>query len=112
MRLIDADALKKVMIETLEALLKNPKMDNQEAHLLAAFHTVGKMINDAQTVKPIKVGDVCKECWREGGNVIEVVRCKDCKHSTEYSDKQLDCKWFDTLVFPNDFCSNGKRRSE
>ena len=41
-----------------------------------------------------------------------VVRCKDCKYSKEYSDKQLTCKWFDTLVFPNDFCSNGERRSE
>lgn len=54
MRLIDADALKKVMIETLEALLKNPKMDNQEAHLLAAFHTVGKMIDDAPTVDAVE----------------------------------------------------------
>ena len=53
--------------------------------------------------------------YDDDGNEITlgtVVRCKDCKHSTEYSDKQLDCKWFDTLVFPNDFCSNGKRRSE
>lgn len=43
-------------------------------------------------------------------DAVEVVRCKDCKYSKEYSDKQLDCKWFDTLVFPNGFCSNGKRR--
>ena len=41
-----------------------------------------------------------------------VVRCKECKYSKEYSDKQFTCKWFDTLVFPNDFCSNGERRSE
>lgn len=45
-------------------------------------------------------------------DIVEVVRCKDCKRSKEYSDKQLDCKWFHTLVFPNDFCSNGERRSE
>jgi len=49
-RLIDVDRLIKVMIATLEALRKNPKMDNQEAHLLAAFHTVGDMVNNAPTV--------------------------------------------------------------
>lgn len=50
MRLIDADALKGVMIETLEIIKANPKMDNQEAHVIAAFHTVGIMIDDAPTV--------------------------------------------------------------
>lgn len=43
-------------------------------------------------------------------DAVQVVRCKDCKYSKEYSDKQFTCKWFDTLVFPNGFCSNGKRR--
>ena len=43
-------------------------------------------------------------------DVVEVVRCKDCKHSTEYSDKQVVCVWFDTLVFPSNFCSNGERK--
>lgn len=45
-------------------------------------------------------------------DVVSICRCKDCKYSKEYSDKQLECRWFDTLVFPNDFCSNGKRKEE
>ena len=95
MRLIDADALIKVMIETMEALLKNPKMDNQEAHLLAAFHTVGKMIEDAKTV-----------------DAVSVVRCKDCKWS-ERTDLFLLCgAWDARAVDDNDFCSSGERRSE
>lgn len=55
MRLIDADALKGVMIETLEKIKANPKMDNQEAHVIAAFHTVGLMIDDAPTVDAVPV---------------------------------------------------------
>ena len=47
-----------------------------------------------------------------GEPIQEIVRCKECKYAKEYSDKQFTCKWFDTLVFPNDFCSNGERRSE
>ena len=50
MRLIDADALKSVMIETLESLKRNPKMDLQEFHLICAFHTVGMMVDNAPTV--------------------------------------------------------------
>lgn len=38
----------------------------------------------------------------------DIVLCKDCKYSAEWSDKQLNCKWFDRLVFPNGFCSNGR----
>jgi len=52
MRLIDADALKNTMIETLEAIKANPKMNGQEMHVLAAFKTVGAMIDDAPTVTP------------------------------------------------------------
>ena len=106
MRMIDADALKKVMIETLEALLKNPKMDNQEAHLLAAFHTVGKMIEDAPTV-----------------DAVEVVRCKDCKwythHESDDGYSYYLCSILSILdgngnVVESDefFCGYGKRKDE
>ena len=50
--------------------------------------------------------------YMKSAEVVEVVRCKDCNYSKEYSDKQFTCKWFDTIVFPDDFCSNGERRSE
>lgn len=49
-RLIDADALICTIIETLESLKKNPKMDREEAHLLAAFHTLGEMVKDAPII--------------------------------------------------------------
>lgn len=49
-RLIDADALLFTMVETLESLKKYPKMDREEAHLLAAFHTIGKMVKDMPTI--------------------------------------------------------------
>lgn len=51
-RLIDADALKCVTIKTLEALKKHPKMDRQEMHLIAAFGTLGSMIDAAPTIIP------------------------------------------------------------
>jgi len=49
-RLVDESWLKKAMITTLEALKKNPKMDGQEMHLIAAFDTLRAMVEDAPTV--------------------------------------------------------------
>lgn len=95
MRLIDADALKQIMIETLEALLKNPKMDNQEAHLLAAFHIVGKMIDDAPTA-----------------DAVDVVKCKDCVHRKNSNTLPPRCEVFDWFSKKNDYCSFAERRSE
>lgn len=49
-RLVDESWLKKAMITTLEALKKNPKMDRQEMHLIAAFDTLRAMVEDAPTI--------------------------------------------------------------
>lgn len=49
-RLIDAEWVNKALIETLEALKKNPKMDKEEMHLISAFHTLGVMVADAPTI--------------------------------------------------------------
>ena len=49
-RLIDERWLKDAMITTLEALKKNPKMDRQEMHLIAAFDTLRCMVEDAPTI--------------------------------------------------------------
>lgn len=49
-RLVDESWLKKAMITTLEVLKKNPKMDGQEMHLIAAFDTLRAMIEDAPTI--------------------------------------------------------------
>ena len=51
-RLIDEQWLKDAMITTLEALKKNPKMDRQEMHLIAAFDTLRCMVEDAPTIIP------------------------------------------------------------
>lgn len=51
-RLIDERWLKDAMITTLEALKKNPKMDRQEMHLIAAFDTLRAMVEDAPTIIP------------------------------------------------------------
>lgn len=51
-RLIDEQWLKNAMITTLESLKKNPKMDMQEMHLIAAFNTLRTMVDDAPTIIP------------------------------------------------------------
>ena len=56
MRLIDADALKAIMIEALTRIKDNPKMDGQERHILAAMSTLAEMINDMPTATPESKG--------------------------------------------------------
>lgn len=55
MRLIDADALKQLMIDTLLHINENPKMDGQEAHLIAGMHMLGEMIDDAPTIEAVPI---------------------------------------------------------
>ena len=54
-------------------------------------------------------------------DVVEVVRCKDCKFATEYCHGDFDCQcphtpWAsDEYTIPckaNDFCTYGERREE
>ena len=43
-------------------------------------------------------------------DVVEVVRCKDCKHSNQYGDGCWHCEKYEGLfsaVNPNDYCSYG-----
>ena len=56
-RLIDEQWLKDAMITTLEALKKNPKMDRQEMHLIAAFDTLRCMVEDAPTIIEAEEGE-------------------------------------------------------
>jgi hypothetical protein len=43
-------------------------------------------------------------------DVVEVVRCKDCKHLM-FSDCYGECsKAYLGIVSPNDYCSNGERK--
>ncbi len=57
-------------------------------------------------------------------DVVEVVRCKDCKFNvanmeidsldiTDYSGDDIVCSYFMTDgLDPNDFCSNGERKTD
>ena len=90
MRLIDADALKELLIDTLESIKKNPKMDGQEAHIIAACHMLGEMIDDAPTVSTAQSGWIsvkdrlpesgvhvllCCEMHRRGGEIAGKYVC-------------------------------------
>lgn len=51
-------------------------------------------------------------------DVVEVTRCKDCKYSKKlfsyegsYSSYCLICGSKGSVVFPNDFCSCGERKT-
>lgn len=47
-------------------------------------------------------------------DAVEVVRCKDCKHSRKYPWGSYSCSFHDyegePHVEPNDFCNYGERR--
>ena len=55
-RLVDEKWIKNAMITTLEALMRHPIMDKQEAHLIAAFDTLRVMLDDAPTIVPAEGG--------------------------------------------------------
>lgn len=45
-------------------------------------------------------------------DVVEVVRCKDCKYLM-FSDCYGECsKGYKGIVSPNDFCSHGQKKEE
>lgn len=54
----------------------------------------------------------------EGGELVEVVRCKDCKHKVttedgEYNPRDIVCDyWESDGLEETDFCSYGERRTE
>lgn len=108
MRLIDAERLKGVMIETLEKIKQNPKMDNQEAHIISAFHTVGLMVDDAPTIDavPVKNGEwvkkevygeafylkACSVCGFYHGLTVDYNFCPNCgaKMDGEREENEVD----------------------
>ena len=50
MRLIDADALKDLLVEVLESIRQNPKMTRDEIHIISGCRMLCEMIDDAPTV--------------------------------------------------------------
>ena len=96
MRLIDADALKEVFIQTLENIKSNTRMTGQEMHIITAIHTVGQMIDDMPTI-----------------DAVPVIRCRDCKF-LRFTGTVWKCqnRLVMMLCEPNDYCSRGERKEE
>lgn len=81
----------------LDALLENLKKQYGEElgwQCTVNMSDVGMMIEDAPTA-----------------DVVEVVRCRDCKHSAEQDRcDSLYCAFLDTAMGKEDFCSYGERK--
>lgn len=90
-RYIDADALKELMIETLEHIQKNPKMTGQEMHIIVATIMLCEMIDDAPTIdaEPVRHG---RWIFGELGPVGCDVNCSECGWGAKNVDPVL---WFD-----------------
>ena len=74
-RLIDADALKATMIETLEQIKANPKMDGQEMHIIAGIAMLGEMIDDSPTIDAVPV---VRGKWRLYSPLTDTYECDKC----------------------------------
>jgi hypothetical protein len=49
--------------------------------------------------------------FKNKGDFVEVVRCKDCKHYFHYGDGVYGCRTFGMMkTKPDGFCSCGERR--
>lgn len=63
-----------------------------------------------------KCDDICPQFARiPNADVVEVVRCKDCKYCIKEDDYEFWCNGFCSparLVNPEDFCSHGFNKSE
>ncbi len=61
----------------------------------------------------VKVLNLIKQ--EPAADVVEVVRCKDCKHRRENEILATELSWcrrFAESVKPNDFCSYGERKEQ
>lgn len=98
MRPIDADALKATMIETLEQIKANPKMNGQEMHIIAGIAMLGEMVDDSPTI-----------------DAVPVVRCSECRYGTVSTTTPMAiCNHPNGLVAPRwgSWCSYGERKED
>ena len=51
-----------------------------------------------------------KAFWVKEPDMVEVVRCKDCKHVDKYGDCDIFDEW--STRTPDDFCSYGERKTD
>ena len=94
-RLIDGNSLKELMIDTLEHIKENPVMDGQEAHLIAAMHMLGEMIDDAEECDPFCVIDTLQ-------TRISLLD----RHGKWIDEEELKRPWFKHHVYKCSECGN------
>lgn len=56
----------------------------------------------------------CDTFFKNKADVVEVVRCKDCKYCRTLKDGGSQCERIDGLLMtkPNDYCSYGERKEQ
>ena len=98
MRLIDANALKSLLIEVLERIKESPKMTRDEMHIISGCHMLCEMIDDAPTI-----------------DAVSVVRCRECVHNEDedvcpFVRVDRGENWFEIIKpHPDGFCHMGAK---
>lgn len=59
----------------------------------------------------INIEKKCED-FKNKANVVEVVRCKECKNAMSPDKHSCYCAKFEEFVLLNDFCSYGERRGK
>ena len=55
--------------------------------------------------------DAPDECpYFLSNDLVEVVRCKDCKHSIKRSEDVYECGCFCAMTTPEFYCADGERK--
>lgn len=89
-------------------------MYSQSLKVLNPYEALRKcsLLEDDETI-------CCKEALQDAptADAVEVVRCKDCKHSWIHPSGYICCHRsglvdHDMTFSPDDFCSYGERRSD
>ena len=78
-----------------------------------------RKIQDGHKFGSLTITELISEC--PTADVVEVVRCKDCKYICHYTDGHLECRLLADLkpipttyctMNADDFCSYGERRED
>lgn len=97
MKIIDKDGLLKEL-----TLLKHEEFADDKRKIRA----INKVIEIVENYPHIEK--------RVNNDLVEVVRCKDCKYCRPVKDGGSECERVDGLLMttPSDYCSYGERRDD
>lgn len=104
-RYIDADALRKELIELKDQAEK--RLDGVEEGNIACRLIYTTQLNERDNLLSLVN-------WMPTADVAEVVRCRDCKHTQILNNGTIICLMNSALwsVEEEHFCSYGERRAE